>query len=89
MFQTCLRAAVCTSFFNKSLKLTDNKKYIRPLTVGYCSVVGAIGILVLSLALIPGKHINCNNNLFSMLSIIQLTFSIGYHWFILDGLDLI
>jgi hypothetical protein len=78
LVETLLRAIICANFVAKALViLKKGERTVKLFQYAYYSVVGIVILVILGLALFSTNIISCNYELYS------------YHWFILDGLDLL
>jgi hypothetical protein len=89
VIQTCLRAVVCATFIKKILVIARKEHLVKPFYMAYFGLIGSIALGVIIFAVIPGRHINCNETIFSNLNSHPLLtlICIGYHWYVIDSLD--
>lgn len=78
LVETLLRAVICANFVAKALViLKKGERTVKLFQYAYYAVVGLVILVILALALFSTNIISCNDALYS------------YHWFILDGVDLL
>ena len=78
LVETLLRAVVCANFVAKALQVKNqDEKIVKWFQIIYYSFIFGVIAIIMIMALFSDYTINCINTIFS------------YHWFILDGVDLV